>query len=251
MSEISMKYYSATALMILVLCLSGGPGWCSQDTVQGSVVLTEDLKNPGDAVPPSVEQVLNHVQARYGTSGFCSQFSQVATLTGMGIQDTASGHVCFKYPDKMRWQYKTPEEQAIVSDGETLWVYRPLDNQVMIGKARDFFGAGEGASFFSDVKILKQRFDVSWAEQEWQNSAALQKAWALKLSPKVPNPEFVSLYLLIDKDSHEIFETASFNNFRDETRILFSKPTFDPVPGEEEFIFIIPSGVDVMNWGDQ
>ena len=231
--------------VLLFFMLAAMPGWCDGNPPSPAIV-TEDLDQPANAELPPVDDVLSQVQKTYGHQGFCSPFRQVATLTGMGIQDSASGYACFKYPDKMRWEYEVPENQIIISDGTTMWVYRPLDNQVLMGNSRDFFGAGEGASFLTDVKILKSQFDVDWAEEAWQHSASLQNAWALKLIPKSQNPDFVALYLLIDRNSHEIFETASFNNFGDETRISFAKPDFSTPPEDSEFVLNIPEGVDVM-----
>lgn len=193
-----------------------------------------------------VEDVLAKVKDRYGTRTFCGTFGQIATLTGMGIQDTATGSVCFKHPDKMRWHYLSPEEQVIVSDGQTLWMYRPLDNQVIMGKANDFFKAGEGASFFSDIDMLKRAFDLFWAEPDRKADAERQNAWALKLAPKHIRPEFVCMYLLVDKKTGNIFETISYNNFGDETRLRFSRPEFDPELEDAHFSFSIPKGVDVI-----
>ncbi|MBI9076615.1 MAG: outer membrane lipoprotein carrier protein LolA [Desulfatibacillum sp.] len=244
MLKICVNRFLAFFGVLLFCILVSTPGWSTETPAPPSIE-TQDL-GQSSGEQPTVDTVLGQVQARYGVSGFCSEFSQVATLTGMGIQDTASGHACFKYPDKMRWEYELPENQVIVSDGQTLWVYRPLDNQVLTGDSKAFFGAGEGASFLTDVKILKSRFEVDWAEQAWQHAAGLQNAWALKLTPKAQNPDFVVLYLLIDKKGHEIFETASFNNFGDETRISFAKPDFGAAPEDSEFVLTIPEGVDVM-----
>jgi outer membrane lipoprotein carrier protein len=231
--------------VFLFAAVLAAPAW-SEGAQGADDIETEDLREPSAVALPPVDEVLNKVQAHYGQKGFCSQFTQVATLTGMGIQDTASGYACFNYPDKMRWEYEVPEEQVIISDGKRLWVYRPLDNQVLVGDSKDYFGAGEGASFLTDVNILKSQFHVSWAEQAWQHSAGLQNAWALKLTPKKENPDFTVLYLLINRKTYSIFETASFNNFGDETRINFAEPDFSTPPKDSEFVLTIPEGVDVM-----
>ena len=43
--------------------------------------------------------------------------------------------VWLKKPGKMRWEYKSPSPQQIVSDGASLWVYTPELNQVNKGSA--------------------------------------------------------------------------------------------------------------------
>ena len=38
----------------------------------------------------------------------------------------------FLRPGKMRWEYETPEEQLLVTDGETVWLYDPLLENVTV-----------------------------------------------------------------------------------------------------------------------
>ena len=42
----------------------------------------------------------------------------------------ASGHLYLMKPRKMRWEYKTPEDELFVSDGKTVYFYVPADHQV-------------------------------------------------------------------------------------------------------------------------
>ena len=62
----------------------------------------------------------------------------------------------FQTSRKMRWEYETPDRQTIITDNKTLWIFRPEDNQVMIGKAPSFFEGGKGFSFLSNMKLIQQ-----------------------------------------------------------------------------------------------
>ena len=86
---------------------------------------------------------------------------QASTIKAMEITDSASGKLMVQYPGKMRWVYKSPEEQIIVSDGEHLWIYRPEDNQVLRGMADAFFGDGKGAGFLSDIRRIREDFNIT------------------------------------------------------------------------------------------
>ena len=41
-----------------------------------------------------------------------------------------------------------------------MWIYRPADNQVMVGKAPSFFADGKGFSFLSDMEAVKKKFYI-------------------------------------------------------------------------------------------
>lgn len=194
----------------------------------------------------TVDQVLAGIEARYGSKGLCAKFYQEASLAGMGISDTATGSVCFKPPDKMAWKYEKPEEQQVVTDGHILWIYRKVDNQVIVGDAGEFFGSGEGASFFSDVTRLKKMFTVSFAAgmipEKWSKSGW----YALKLIPRKKRPEFVELDLAVDAKTFEVQESISRNQAGDTTRILFFDLSFNRDLPDSRFVFVAPKGADVM-----
>lgn len=230
--------------VLLVLCA------VAQSLLAAQAVTKISEPGPGPE-KASLETVLAGMEKCYANTGFCADFKQTATLKGMGITDNASGTVCFKYPDKVRWKYKAPEEQAVVSDGKTLWLYRPLDNQVIVGAARDYFGCGEGASFLSDVKLLKKYFIISWAPEKLAEFAPGEKKHVLKLAPKAPRPEFTALYLVIEKDSFHISQSISYNDYGDATRIRFEAPRFDTSLPDSDFVFKTPKGVEVLRMGDQ
>ena len=78
----------------------------------------------------------------------------------MEITDRAAGKAFFKRPGKMRWEYETPDRQTIITDNETLWIFRPEYNQVMIGKAHYFLEFGKGFSFLSYIKIIKKKLII-------------------------------------------------------------------------------------------
>ena len=107
------------------------------------------------------EQIIEKLEKRYAAADFSATFFQESTLKAMDITDTATGKVWFKHPGMMRWEYETPEKYAIISDGQTLWIYRPDDNQVVIGDAMAYFGNGKGASFLSNFKLVQDAYTVS------------------------------------------------------------------------------------------
>ena len=78
-----------------------------------------------------ISGILERVHQRYAGGDFEADFVQEAYLKAMDMTDTARGHLCFGSPGMMRWHYEAPEEYFIISDGTSVWLYRPADRQVM------------------------------------------------------------------------------------------------------------------------
>jgi outer membrane lipoprotein carrier protein len=190
---------------------------------------------------PDVEAILDGLQKRYGNAGFSARFDQTSTLKAMDISDSAEGTISVKPPDKMHWLYTAPDRQTIISDGEQLWIYRPDDNQVMVGKAPAFFSNGRGAGFLSDIGSLAGHFSIARA-----NEAMAGDQYVLKLVPLKNQTEVSEIYLTIDKARYEIVEIVTYNAYGDETVITFSDVRFDVTLDKALFKFQIPDGADVV-----
>ena len=104
-------------------------------------VLGLPAASPADSLPP-LDTVLRAVEKRYTAAQFSAEFLQESTIRAMEITDFASGRIYVRYPGMMRWEYEKPEPQAIITDGQKLWVYRPQDNQVLTGSAEELQRGG-------------------------------------------------------------------------------------------------------------
>ncbi len=192
-----------------------------------------------------LEEVLAHVEARYAGPGFTAQFFQTSTLKAMDITDTASGRIFIKRPDKMRWEYETPEKQTIITDGVQLWMYRPEDQQVMVGQAPTFFGDGKGAGFLADMQSIRANFSITLA------NASDPQTYRLKLVPIKPQTGLIDIYLSISKATHEVVEVVTHNEYEDETRIELTDAQFEQAVDDALFRFETPAGVDVLQLDDE
>lgn len=186
--------------------------------------------------------ILNRVQLRYAAGDFEADFIQEAHLSAMGMVDTAEGHLYLGSPGMMRWHYKMPEEYLIITDGDTLWIYRPEDNQVMLGRASDYFGSRKGADFLSKPGELAREFVVALAPHNLQE----KEQYVLKLVPKVELPSLAELYLFISKQTFDIIKTVTCDAFGDRTVIRFDHYKFNRGLSASLFVFEIPNGADVL-----
>ncbi len=190
--------------------------------------------------PAAIKALLAGIETCYADTAFSARFHQTSTLAAMDITDTASGKIFVKPPDRMRWEYETPEKQTIITDGKTLWIYRPLDNQVMRGKAPAYLGGGQGGSFLSDIRTLKKAFRVT-LESHRPNLPAV-----LRLTPKEPVPDLVELLVSVDPETFQIIRIVTRNPYNDKTQITLSDYRFDLTLDEDLFQMKIPESAEVF-----
>jgi len=188
----------------------------------------------------SIDEILERVEAIYTASEFSAQFIQASTIKAMDITDSASGKLFIKYPGKMKWEYQEPETQIIVTDGDQLWMYRPADDQVMLGKASSFFSEGKGAGFLSDIRLLRKDFDIILEDIRFGDY------YNLKLVPREQSWDIAYVRLLVSRKTFRIAQVFTYNAYEDVTRIELKDLKFNQTFGKNFFKFDIPAGVDVL-----
>lgn len=194
----------------------------------------------GKGVTETLDAILTAVENRYAGAGFTAVFDQESSLKAMDIKDTAKGKLFVKRPGKMRWEYESPERQIIITDGAVLWIYRPLDHQVMRGKAPSYFGAGKGAGFLSDIRLIREKFDVAL---EKSTDPAIHR---LSLTPIEKTPELKAVDLIIDAKTFEVSRVVTLNAYGDETLITLGGYRFNQPLEDGLFALDIPAGADVV-----
>ena len=189
---------------------------------------------------PSLDQILAGMEKRYANSKFSAKFLQESTIKAMEITDFASGRVYVRHPGMMRWEYEKPDKQVIITDGYKLWVYRPEDNQVMTGSAPEFFRDGRGASFLSDIKLIRNKFNIELLESK------TNVFYELKLTPLDKNMDVTDIRLAVSKEHFTVMRVITYNFYGDETRIELLNSEFNVQMDDDLFSFEIPEGVDVL-----
>ncbi len=196
-----------------------------------------------EAVPAGeggLDEIVKHLERRYDVPGFTSDFHQISTIKAMNIADEATGKMSVRKPEMMRWEYEKPEHQIIITNAERLWIYRPQDNQVIVGKSPAFFAGGKGAGFLVDIKVLRRKFDISVAPSE------ADQFHVLELVPIEKTIDVERILLYVSKSTYTVQRVVTYNTYGDETLIDLLNSRFDQVPDLSLFTFTIPEGTDVV-----
>jgi outer membrane lipoprotein carrier protein len=192
-----------------------------------------------DSMPP-LDYILKELEKRYTGSQFSADFLQESTIKAMEITDFASGRVYVRYPGMMRWEYEKPERQAIITDGHKLWIYRPMDNQVMTGNAPVFFRDGKGASFLSDIRLVRQKFTITAHPPE------NEYLYELRLVPREKTLNISQIRLYVVPGAFTIARIVTLDDYGDDTRIDIVNTQFNVELDPGLFKFDIPKGADVQ-----
>ena len=191
-------------------------------------------------------EILDQVQQQYTKVDFEADFVQEAHLKAMDVVDTAQGRVYFRPPGMMRWHYLAPEEYLIITDGNMVWMYKPVDKQVMTGRTEDYFGRDRGVDYFTNPKELVKEFVIEL------NPKGLEEKdhHVLKLVPKSERADLAALYLFISGKTSEIVKAITENTFADRTTLRFSGYKYDQGLDQSLFSFDIPRDVEVLEFED-
>ena len=141
----------------------------------------------------------------------------------------------------MRWEYDSPDKHSIITNGDTLWIYRPEDNQVMTGKAATFFGEGMGGVFLSDITAIRKQFNIKLI------SADATGDYELELVPVKTFDNIQIVFLTVSKETFNFIQVVTRNAYGDETRLTFEDPKFDQDLADGLFVFSPPEGTEVLS----
>lgn len=189
------------------------------------------------------QEVLGEIQSRYEkTSDSEANFLQEYFGKMMKGGPRGEGKVYFKKKGMMRWDYKVPN-QKIISNGQSLWFYRPDDNQVMVSDvSKDFlektplaFLAGEG-DLRRDFNLLNFNESVSPKEDHY----------VVELAPKDPQVGLTKLSLTVDKKTYHILQADVIDTMGNVTRTRFLDIKTNVNLPDSLFHFTIPPGAEVI-----
>lgn len=184
------------------------------------------------------DEILTAIEKKYAGKGFQADFSQVSKLAALDIIENASGQALFSHPGKMRWLYVEPDRHEIISNGEVIWIFRPAENQVMQGNAKNFFKAGAGGAFLSDIRLIRKNFTLEIKE-------ATDTHVDLILTPKKQDPDLAYILIRVSRTTHEISQVTTHNVYGDTTLFEFTHIQFKPL-NASVFDFKVPEGSNIV-----
>jgi outer membrane lipoprotein carrier protein len=202
------------------------------------------LPAPASAQTPDLDAVVNGLESTYGRmNDLKAEFTQVAKNRSLGQDVKAEGTVYLKKGGKMRWEYKSPSPQQIVSDGTYLWVYTPELNQVNKGDAPKAL-AGPAGSFLQGLGRVREEFTVRFLNPANKTDGAGRPV--LDLTPKKPTPLLTRLVLTLDPKDYVVREAVLYDQLQNTVTMSFNRVVINSGLSDTLFAFTPPNGAAVV-----
>jgi len=250
-------------LAILVFPMTCGPS-AAKETI-GPHKVVQALENPfkGDAegTPGTAES---------GIADFQGDFSQKSWLVSLDREQRGKGSVWVKFdrsssdgaPRTMfRWEYEQPNLQKIVSDGETMWVYLPENNQVILSDL-DFSSLSQQddpMAFLTGLGNLSRDFRIPEDAPETDEEGN----FILEMRPRKDSRLIERMIMVVDREAvmeftrnHRVGDifplrsTTVYDPSGNSTLIEFHDVRINQDLPDSLFHFSIPPEADVVRSGD-
>lgn len=197
------------------------------------------------ALADEKDEVLDSVQKQYDkTRTFKARFIQKSYLKIMDQTQEAQGEVIIKKPGKMKWDYRAPDPQILISNEKGIWLYLPEEKQVTKMAMENIYSANTPALFLVGEGKLRDSFKVDQVLKK-------DKTLTLILIPSDKGMNIDRLFLFVEHKSYQITGSTVYDNLGNETEILFSDIQVNLDLSDDLFEFKIPDGVDLIDFSEK
>ena len=177
-------------------------------------------------------------------SSMSSEFSQVVLdKKGLKLQDV-EGVMLFKRPNKFRWDYLKPYQNQIISDGDRLFMYDQDLRQVSINPIAKV--AGSTPLLIIAGKNIEKYFTLRNIEDQVANEMNQNIKW-VEAVPKEEGAGFSKVILGLTENKLSVMKIV--DAFEHTTTISFKNAKYNVTLVDNDFLFKLPTGVDVVQNG--
>ena len=201
------------------------------------------------AQPTDMLEVAQKLQITYEkATNLVADFKQTTAMKFSSRVLQGSGTMIFRKPGRMRWDYKTPDYQVLISDGETISMYFEKSRQMILSNAKVYLQSDVTYSFFAGTGDILRDFDVS--EPDFAND--MENSFLIKLIPKTSHPQVSSIHAWVSHDTFLITHLQIVDHFDTVTDLFFYNIQIDSNHygsreiKEDLFFFTPPAGTEII-----
>ncbi|MBC8258054.1 MAG: outer membrane lipoprotein chaperone LolA [SAR324 cluster bacterium] len=184
------------------------------------------------------------------------QYQSIQSFSGRFVQTShrnnsetgpkrGQGQVSYKRPGRMRWLYETPEEQLLVTNGETLWLYDPLLENVTIQKLEKIT-AGTALSFLLGLGDLQTDFKRREISQLLLKSS---EAVIVELEPKKDTANLAFIQLAVHPQNYNLQKIALMDRQGNYRTIALESMQYNLLLEDHIFEFKVTAEMEVIEAG--
>ncbi|MDY0190220.1 MAG: outer membrane lipoprotein carrier protein LolA [Desulfuromonas sp.] len=241
-------------VILFVISLLISPLWASASDIS-AIQLMERLQQRFTA--DGAAQTIQDVQADFFQKASIASLNRVQT--GRGTMAMAFDHSGSSISSTLfHWIYAVPNQQQVISDGKTLWVYLPDNNQVMVSEVNDkSYYSEDPLLFLRNLGQLSSHFAVQFAPME-PSTDVKPEYYQLLLTPLQPSVYIQSLQLEVplwlgsapQQLGFPLHSATIIDPTGNKTQLEFRNVKINQHLALDQFSFTVPAGVDVVNPAD-
>jgi outer membrane lipoprotein carrier protein len=191
------------------------------------------------ALAQTAEEVLEQVRKKYDTVNDAElRFSQTVRFSMSKVEQRLDGTLLMKKGNRYRVE---TDEMTVVTDGETVWSYSRINNQVLI----DRFKLDERS--FSPERILMAAPADFSASLLGHEKVGKVEAVVLKLFPATDQSFLSVLKLWVDEGDHLIRKVEMTDANGKETTYVVTEIRINSGVTDGRFTYKIPEGVETVD----
>jgi len=179
-------------------------------------------------------------------SKFFWTFFQTSYRNNTETVRRAEGLVSYKRPGKMRWLYEVPEEQLLVTNGETLWLFDSLLENVTIQKLEKLTD-GTALSFLLGLGDLQADFNRRLISQVLLTSP---DALIVELEPKKAAANLSFIQLAVNPVTYNLQIIALMDQEGNYRTIELGSMHYNLVLEDNFFEFKVTQDMEVIEAGN-
>lgn len=194
----------------------------------------------GAVQAPAADELARRIQARQQTiRDFTASFTEQVSSPLLPKPSSEAGELKVKKPGRLRMTYRTGDRNEFVADGAMLHSHFARDRYVTQMALPDEGAAPTWMSFLAGRGSLVLDFTARLADTQPQGE------WRLVLTPRVPQADFKSLSLDVDRGSLQLRGLVVVDAQGTTNVYRFTNLRENVGLADREFQFQVPKGVPV------
>jgi outer membrane lipoprotein carrier protein len=192
-----------------------------------------------------------------------ADFGQEARIASLDRVQRARGQVSVRFDRRgsgpeptvqFRWEYSEPSRQELISDGRTLWVYLPENNQVIVSELTPTAPReNDPMVFLTGLGNLTRDFRIGFAAPERDAAGN----YRLELQPRRPSSLIARILITVNRAALQpsagpafpVVATTVYDPNGNSTLIEFGAVRVNGGLAPAQFGFTPPAGVEVVRPG--
>ncbi len=198
------------------------------------------------AQKPDADSVLDRaVAALRQVTTLRAAFTQRIQDPMVGGDDTSSGELLLKRPDKFAMRWEVPKGDLILQDGQALWVYLPSTAPRQVVRTTLTGRPGESMNFVEEfLDRPRERFTYSYVRAD---SVGSRLADVLALVPRQANAGYQRVLLWVDREDGLTRRFEVNEGSGAVRRITLDHIRVNVTIPASSFVFKVPNGVRVID----